>query len=320
MPAPRLSASFPETPRYYARGLVRELMTKDVFLWAQAIAFKVLVTIVPVLVLATGVVGQVLRRDRPFEVVGAFVREWLPPSQSAQFLGFLRELGSASGTITLVGAVGLMLSAVTLMTTLRVVISNVFREDYHKARSIPAGYLFDLRMVGQVGLLFVATFALTFTITTLGSVGENTLVWLGLDAVWLRSGWQTIIRVAGLLVPFLLSVAMFAQLFYFVPTPRPPKKSVLRGALFTAVLWEAAKYGFAVYATRVANFDLGSSFGVVLALVAWVYYSGLVLCLGAVVVLLSEKRRRAEAGLGVHPPARPMAEPDAPRFAPAPIA
>ncbi len=49
------------TLAYYAGGLYREINRKDVFLWAQAIAFKVLITIVPVVILATGIFGQMLK-------------------------------------------------------------------------------------------------------------------------------------------------------------------------------------------------------------------------------------------------------------------
>ncbi len=62
---------------------------------------------------------------------------------------------------------------------------------------------------------------------------------------------------------------------------------------------------------------MGTTFGLVLALVFWVYFSGLVLCLGALVTLLSEKRRRAEAHLPTHPPERPIVAPAPDRFAPA---
>ena len=309
MASVRPLAWLPEVPRYYARGLVRELMTKDIFLWAQAIAFKVLVTLVPVVVLATGVVGQVLRRDRPFEVVAGFVQEFLPPYQSAKFIELLQGLQAASGTITLVGVVGLFLAAVSLLTTLRAVVSNAFREDYHKARSIPRGYLFDARMVLQVGLLFALIFALTLVTESVNRAGAGALGAVGVEAEWLRSGWAALFRLVGLLVPFGLAVGMFAQLYYFVPTPHPPRGSAVRGALFAATLWEVAKRAFTLYAAGSTRFDLSSTFGLVLALVLWIYYSGLVLCLGALVVLLSEKRRRAAAGLDTRPADRPVPHP-----------
>jgi membrane protein len=90
-------------------------------------------------------------------------------------------------------------------------------------------------------------------------------------------------------------------LLYFIPKPHPPRRSVLIGALTTGVLWEAAKYGFTFYATRAGRFDyggegstpIGDTFGIIIAFVFWVYYSGIVLLIGAVVALLHEKAHRA---------------------------
>lgn len=295
-PRPSLAARWADvqaTLRYYGRGLVRELMTKDIFLWAQAIAFKVLVTFVPLLLLGTGIVGQLLQRERPYELVERLVADLLPPYQTAQTLGLLRDLSNASNTITVAGTIGLLVSAVSLMTTLRAVVSNVFREDYHRARTILGGYAFDARMVVQVGAFFVLSITLSVFLSWVSQTGSAGLEEIGLDG----SVWAELVRRAGIALPFVLTVGMFAQLYASVPTPRPPWKSVLRGSLVAAVLWEVAKQAFTAYAVNLARFNVGTTFGLVLALVFWVYYSGLVLCIGAILVLLSEKRVRAARAL-----------------------
>jgi len=290
--------------RYYLGGLYRYLTDKDIFIWAQAIAFKVLITMVPLVILATGVLGQVLQREQPFETVARVIRDFLPSYQSEELLNFLKQLQQASGTLTIIGIAGLLFSAMTLFTTLRAVISGIFKEEWHEHRSILGGYLFDLRMAGQVGLFFVLSVAISLSIQTLNASGIEQI---GLDYLWLQAGWRRTFKLLGLLLPFLLSTAMFAQLFYFIPVPRPPKRSVLIGAVVTAVLWEGAKYSFTLYATRIGGFDrygggfssdgiaaLSDSFGLIIALVFWAYYSGIVLNLGALIALLHEARHRVE--------------------------
>ena len=303
----RLRANLKTGSRYYLAGLYCELTQKDIFLWAQAIAFKVLVTIVPVIVLATGVIGRVLQRERPFETVAEFSSEFLPLQYSADIVRALQQLQSASATFTLVGIIGLLLSAVTLFTTLRIAVGNVFQEEWHVERSILRGYAFDFRMVVQVGLFFILTLGLTFAIQALNTQGVAFLEQVGLDYAWLTTGWQRTIRTLGLFIPLLLTTTMFFQLLYFIPKPHPPKRSALVGALVTSVLWEAAKFGFALYAANVGQFDryeaaggdgfivgLGKTFGLILAFVFWVYLSGLLLCNGALVTLLHEKRLRQQ--------------------------
>jgi membrane protein len=280
----------PAGAAYFGKGIAKELETKDIFLFSQAIAFKVLVTVVPVLVLATGIIGQVLRRDRPFEVVEGVVRDLLPGGQSEAILTFLRDLQGASGTITIVGVVGILISAITLLTTLRAVVRSTFAEVYREPRGILEGYLFDARMVVQVGLLFLLSMGITVGSQWLSGVGADVIRWYDWDWEWLFRGWSVLFSTIGLVLPLFVTTAMFAQLYFFVPRPRPPRRSVVRGALVAAFLWEIAKYAFTVYATHVAGFDLGSTFGLILAFGFWIYYSGLVFCIGALIALIDEKR------------------------------
>lgn len=297
--------------RYYVGGVYRALNEKQVFLWAQAIAFKVLITIVPIIILATGVLGMVLQRSQPFQQIAAIIREFLPPGNSDQIIGFLEQLQETGGVITAVGVIGLIFSAVTIFTTLRVVVSNIFQEEWHHVRPIFSGYMFDIRMAMQVGGLFILTVGLSVAVQ---SIDIGFLATVGLDYSWVELGWRRLIQVLGLLVPYLLTTAMFFQLFYFIPKPHPPKRSALLGAVVTGLLWEAAKFSFAVYATSLGRperygggqegFPLGNTFALIILFVFWIYYSGVVLIIGGLISMLHEKRyrqRRIDVAAGEGP-------------------
>jgi membrane protein len=285
-------------PRYYMKGMVKELYNNNVFLWAQAIAFKVLVTIVPLILLGTGLAGALLKRERPFRSVEGLIRDFLPSYQSDQIVSFLSQLQSVSGTLTWIGIAGFAVTAVTLFTTLRTVLANVFAEEWHEHRSLLGGYLFDLRMAVQVGLFFVASTSITLAQRTFDTPSMERLNEWGLDPVLLQEGFRSALDYFGVVLPLLLSTAMFFQLIYFTPLPRPPWRSALSGALFTAILWEAAKIGFSMYATSFGSFEqtglaaLGDSFVMVIVIVLWAYFSGLVLTMGAITTLLHERKHR----------------------------
>ncbi len=285
-------------PRYYLRGLADELYSRQVFLWAQAIAFKVLITVVPIVVLATGLAASILRLDRPFASVVSLIRDFLPAYQSDQIIVFLSQLQSASGTLTLIGAGALAVTAITLFTTLRIVLANVFQEEWHEQRGLLRGYLFDLRMALQVGAFFAAS---TFISIAQKTLDEDAIEWMrsfGIDYAWLEQGWHTALDSFGVLLPFLLSIVMFFQLIWLIPMPKPPWRSALTGAVFTAFLWEAGKIAFSIYAGNYANFEqsalaaLGDTFLLVIVIVFWAYFSGLILTMGAIVTLLHERKHR----------------------------
>ena len=296
--------------RRYGLALVKRLATAPIFLWAQAIAFKVLVTLLPLILLATGIFGLVLRQANPFETVAGFLRSFLPTEQADALVELVFELQRSSGALTFVGAAAFLITVITLFSTLRYVIGAAMGEGRHRMRGVLAGYLFDLRMLGQVGVLFVLSSGLTFVVGILNARSARLARSMGLDAdVGVQFG-ASATALVSVVLPFLLTVGMLWQLYYFVPRPRPRKRSALMGAALTAVLFEAAKNGFRYYAQHVGKFDrwasessegldgLGAVFGLILAFLFWVYLSGLVLIIGAVVTGLDERRadpRRAAA-------------------------
>ena len=290
-------------PQYYGGGLLKVFTTEPVFVWAQAIAFKTLITLLPLVLLAVSVFGLVLRQEDAMEAVTRFVRGFLPDDQAGPLVELLLELQEASGGLTVFAGLFFLVTVVTMFATLRYVVGAAMGESRHRMRSILGGYLFDLRMMAQVGTLFLLSFAITTGAAVLGARSGTLAAQLGLDAEAVGAVAAGLVGLVARVVPYLLTVGMLAQLYYFVPRPKPPFRSAVAGAAVAAVVFELAKNGFAYYATHVADFDrfaeqgeglggLGGVFGLILAFVFWVYLSGLVLVVGGAVASLHEKRHR----------------------------
>lgn len=291
--------------RYYGRGIVRLWGDIEIFLMAQAIAFKALVTIVPVLILLTGILAWVLARDQPFARVAQLIHDFLPPYQSEQLIGFLQQLQMAWGTFTLVGAVALFITIVTLFSTLRRSITLIFHSHWREERSFFGQYLFDARMAVQVGVFFLLTIAVTVGFQIVDRIGAELIAEYGLDYFWVEEGWKTTFQLISVMLPLVITMAMFFQLYYFIPKPSPPVRSVLLGAVIAGLLWEVVKLGFTWYASYLGRFEryigddggigpIGEAFGLIIFFVFWVYYSGIVFLLGAFFTLLDEERLRGK--------------------------
>ena len=245
-----IGRTFVRTVKYYGAGLGKALYTQPVFIWAQAIAFKVFITLLPLILLATGVFGLVLRQENSFTIVTDFLRGFLPAAQSEPLIDLVGQLQEASGGLTFVGAAAFIITVITLFSTLRYVIGTAMGGERHQMRSLLRGYLFDIRMALQVGVLFLISFGLTLGIRLAKQYGTS---W-GLDPVVLAQ-LERLLGVVTWLVPYALTLGMIVQLYYFVPKPKPPFWSAFWGAAVAAVLFEMAKNGFALYATYIGKFD-----------------------------------------------------------------
>src|SRR5690606_9531916 len=256
------------------------------------------------------VFGLVLRQENPFDTVAEYLRSFLPPGQNEGLISLLYQLQESSPTITIFGTVFLLVTVVTLFSVLRYVVATAIGER-HTYRSILGGYLFDVRMAAQVGLLFLLSFGVTVALNVVSAESTAVLAGWGLDPALLRRGWRFVLRAVTILVPYSLSVLMFVQLFYFIPRPSPPSRSAFFGATVSAVLFEVAKNAFTLYATYSGRFDfgggeaeggsgaaalggLGGIFGLLILFVFWIYFSGLVLIIGAIMTGLHERRNKPE--------------------------
>jgi membrane protein len=89
------------------------------------------------------------------------------------------------------------------------------------------------------------------------------------------------IYIINLLVTLLLTTALFSIIFKVLPDATIRWKDVIAGAFFTAILFMIGKLGITLYIT---NSDIGSSYGAagsLVILLIWVYYSAVILYLGA---------------------------------------
>lgn len=286
----------------YLRGIYRRFREDDVFLWAGAIAFKALVTFIPLLTVITGMGGLILRRELTFARVTAFLESFLPTYQNAQVIEWIRQLAVAASTVTIIGAVGLFLTAVTFFSTTRAVIGNVFKRE-SRSRPVWRAYLFDARMAVQISFFFLLSLGLTVVVRSVTPAGLELLRALSIDLSGVAVWGQRLIQSLGWTIPLVVTTAMFFQLFYFIPIPKPSWRSAGLGAGVAGVLWELAKLGFAGLAAQLGyaerfrgvseELELAALlFGLVLALVLWVYYSALVLIVGAEVGAIYEERHR----------------------------
>ncbi len=300
----RYTKSWIKTLRDYTRALIQDFQNKEIFLWSQAIAFKVLVTVVPILILVTAIVAFLLQQEQPFEQVASVVQELLPAYQSEQLISFLDQLQAAGTALLGIGVIGLFLSAVTLMTTLRLVIVSVFDEDWHSRRSLIQGYLMDARMVLQIAVFFLLSVALTVFVSNIDTTGARLLSSVGLEYGVFEAGWKRTFQLIGYLLPLLLTILVFAQLYYFLPMPRPSVRGVMIGATIAGIFWEVVKAAFTVYASYVGQFErfaaeapglgrLGEAFGLILFFVFWVYYSGVVFIAGSLITLQYDRREHS---------------------------
>jgi membrane protein len=283
----------------FLRRVFKKADQDQIFFMAGAIAFNVLVAIVPLALAAVGVAGFFLQSRSeagadPAQPVVDFLLNVLP-EVSDEFVAEMRDLlsgfiANASGLFT-IGTLAFAWLATRLIGTLRTVLREIF--DIQQDRSIIAGKLFDLQMVFVAGTLLVLNTAITLA---LGLVTR-----FGLEFLNIRPGPTNLaesLLFRGL--AFLTIWFMFVLIYRYLPARRIHWRTAIIAATFTAVLYELLKAAFAWYFSHATLSTYGNLASLAI-LVIWIYYMAIAFILGGEVgqvAALQRIRRRQKERLG----------------------
>ena len=150
------------------------------------------------------------------------------------------------------------------------------------------GRLLTLGMSILLGIILIASAAVTTTVAVIKAKAEQLPV--NLPAFfYVVSGyaWQVTFIVASLIV----TIGIFTLIYRFMPNAKVSVMEALPGAIFSGVIWEIAKYGFAWLVPYFHYNFLYGPVGLAIALLTWIYISSVLMLYGAQLTALLHVER-----------------------------
>jgi membrane protein len=251
---------------------------------ASMVAYNLLLSILPVALVALFVAGRVLRSEELQQSVLVDLKQLFPSAAESTLSSAVRRLQTSS-TSTGIAALA---AAVWFATSFWGALDTAFCQIYHRpCRSWARQKLFALGMLGVVLLFIVATVVVP-ALQSLLVTGADDLPF-GLSAV------------PGLVYGVTLAagvVALFAALcatYMLVPSGRVPWRCAWPGALGATLAIGVVDYGFPLYLDNVSTLRAGTTFVFVLIALVWFYALALIVLAGAVVNELRFERLSSAA-------------------------
>lgn len=277
---------------FYFRNLWNKASDDQVLFMASGIAFNVLVTIVPLLLISISILGIMIESSSAArEQILSFIQRVMPLA-SAQAESLLFSLVEDRGLIGTVGLVGLVWAASRLFGSLRTVLEVVFEIPPEDRLGLVEGKIHDLKLVVVVGTLFLLTISLTAALNWVRNYGVGFLGLGALDISWFWSWVST-------LLAFVITWLMFYFVYRYAPARWIPRGYAALGALFSGLLFELAKQLFVTYLSNFGRFlELYGSFTNLVVVAFWVYYSSVVFMLGGELARIVQIHRRSGAEPG----------------------
>ncbi|ATW87069.1 membrane protein [Halohasta litchfieldiae] len=239
----------------FGKRVKTEFSEKNVTFMAGGIAYNALVSLAPLLillVLAVSFVGGGLE-DR---LVSA--AEESLPGPIADVVTQIFTAGAATG-VSVIGLIVLIWGTLKVFRGLDTAFSEIYETEDDNS--------FVDQIVDGLVVLVALVIAIIATIvaTTVFGIFADTIPYIGV--------LTPLVLIAGLVVAFF-------PIYYRFPDADLGWRDVLPGVVFAAVGWAALQGLFQLYLAFTSGSD--SVFGGVIVVITWLYFSGLVLLLGAV--------------------------------------
>jgi len=282
-------------PEFLLR-LWQKSVEDEVFFMAGAIAFNVLIALVPLLILGIGLTGFVLsaRFGDPTDAILALVADNLPQAGEGvalveAFRAPVSSLVERRTGFTVFGALFLVWVSTRLVATLRIALREIF--DLGRQRGVLMGKLFDIQAV----LIGVSLLTLNLGVTVaFEATMDYGIGLIGVDG----SAFSIIERLLGHGLALGSIWTLFLIAYRYLPARRIPWRTAWVAATFSSLVHEALKWGFSWYVTEIA--DYSSAFGnlaTVAVLFFWIYYGSIVFILGGEVAQVYTMRKASRAGV-----------------------
>ena len=234
---------------------------------AGSLAFTTLLALVPTFAIAVAILSRTPIFGEIMVQLKVFLLLNLAPEIAGKIITvYMGEFAHNARRLTVLGLAILFVTAVALMLTIDRSLNSIWRS--HQKRPVLVSVLAYVMLL-SVGPLLIG---LSVSITT-----------------YLMSLPEKVGNVPSQAQPFLLqaiptavSTVTFFLIYRLVPHRKVPWKHALAGGVVAAVLFEAAKQGFAMYVAYAPMYSVVyGAFAAFPFFLLWVYLSWLIVLLGA---------------------------------------
>ena len=241
-----------------------------------ALSYYTVFSIAPLLLIAISVAGLVFGQDAAQGAVVDQLQGLIGQNGAQAIQDLLKNVSRPSAGIvaTVVGVVVLVVGATSVFAELQDDLNRIWQVPVKQ--KVSSWWAFLRTRLLSIGMIFAMGFMLLVSLAASAAFDAF--------AAWSTSalaGWEGLAHAVNFVVTFVLTTALFAMIYRFMPQATIEWRDVGIGALVTALLFTVGKTLIGLYIGKSA---LASGFGAagsLAVLLAWVYYSAQIFLFGA---------------------------------------
>lgn len=244
---------------FLLRRLYRDRCTKT----AASLTYTSLLATIPFLVVTFSIIRQFPVFPELVNSLQATVLQVFTPHASEGVIKYIQQLVNKTHQLPILSFLALIVTSAMTLYTIDDTFNRIWRIE-NRRRTWFSLMIYFLVIISVPVLIGVSLALTTYVFYSSGNTGNTTAV------NWLAS------------VPWLVTLLAFTSLYKWMPNTHVRWKYALSGGVVAMLLFELAKWGFALYISLVPTYGVlyGTLAAIPLTLI-WIYLSWLVVLVGA---------------------------------------
>ena len=276
-----------------AKETINEVVDDDVMSLAAAVSYYTVFSLPPLLVILLAIAGSIYGADAVQEALFGQVSSTAGPDAAAAVRDMIANASTMGDSpwSKVAGIAALVFGASGAFAQLQASLNRAWEVEGKEGRTGIMGIL--IKRVLSFGMVLTIAFLLLVSLVT------STVI-SAVGGMILGDSLPVLLELANFVASFSISTLLFGALFVVLPDTRVAWRDVWVGAVFTSVLFGIGKTLIGLYVGRA---EPGSAFGAAgsLALVlVWVYYSALIVLVGAEFTQVYARSRGSHVGHTKH--------------------
>lgn len=268
-----------------AREIVARFFDDRPFQLAAALGYYTLLSMAPLLLLLIGVAGLIFSQEAARDQLIHYIGAVMGHQQAEAVKAMLADTGGRRTGIlsTIIGTMILLFGATTVFAQLQTALNQIWNVEavprHGMIWNLLRTRLFSLGVVLAMAFILLVSMVLSTVLAGLHQYFES-----------LFPGAAILLRIVYAVVSFGVVAGVIAVVFKYVPDVIIRWRDVWIGAIITSALFTGGKYLIGLY---LANSRFSSGYGAagsLILVVAWVYFTSLILFFGAEITQVFARR------------------------------
>ncbi|MBI5402676.1 MAG: YihY/virulence factor BrkB family protein [Ignavibacteriae bacterium] len=265
---------------YYSKKLYEKFEKDHIWVLSSGIAFNILISIIPFLLIALTVLGIYIDSSNVLEKINSYLTNILPMEDThkdkiiMQIFELAKELTNNTFLTGSIGIIALMWTMSGLFSTMRDVLNRIFVFDGYI--NFFYGKLRDFALV----LVTLTLFLISLFFTSIFQIFE--LISKDLFGEIIPSVYTStaITIIASLITTYI----MFLVMYKYIPQFKLPIKVIQLSTLLSTILFELMKYLYTLYVLRFSSLKrIYGAYAFIVISIFWIYYISVIFSTSAAI-------------------------------------